>query len=179
MKSTQTSFSIYMTLILFVMASINANALTKKERNTKEDRVKGLVIFSMIKYVQWPEANKELIIGILSDDKEMIDLFNEMASSRSNSHKRIIVRSFSTLGEATQHSNILFIPNENSAMFEAYTKDIQNVLIITEKEGLCQHGSAINLITVNGKLRFEINRKAVEQSTLKVSSKLTEMGIEV
>ncbi|UII30372.1 YfiR family protein [Fulvivirga ulvae] len=179
MKSIQTNISAYMTLVLFVVASLNANALTTKERNAKEDRIKGLVIFSMIKYIQWPEASEELVIGILSDNQEMINLFNEIASDRSSSNKKIVIKSFSTIGEATKHSDILFIPNESSAEFEAYSSNGQKVLIITEKEGLCKRGSAINLITIDGKLRFEINKKVVEKSALKISSKLTEMGIEV
>lgn len=179
MKSIKTNLPIYMTLALFVIASLNANAFTTGKRNAKEDRIKGLVIFSMIKYIQWPDASEELVIGILSDNQEMIKLFNEIASDRSTSNKKIVIKSFSTIKEATKHSDILFIPSENSAEFETYSNDAQKVLIITEKEGLCKRGSAINLITVDGKLRFEINRKAVEKSALKISSKLTEMGIEV
>ncbi|WP_185156102.1 YfiR family protein [Fulvivirga kasyanovii] len=179
MKTIQTNFAVFMTLMLFVAASLSANATTTKERNAKEDRIKGLVIFSMIKYIQWPEASEELVIGVLSDDQNIIRLFNEIASERSNSNKKIVIKSFSTIREAAKHSDILFVPNENSAEFESHTNDVQKVLIITEKEGLCKLGSAINLITIDGKLRFEINRKAVEKSALKISSKLTEMGIEV
>lgn len=178
MKTIQTNLTIFMTLVLFVMASLNANAFTK-ERNAKEDRIKGLVIFSMIKYIQWPDASEELVIGILSEDQEMIKLFSEIAADRSTAGKKIVIKSFSKIKEATQYSDILFIPSENSTEFEANGSEAKNVLVITEKEGLCQRGSAINLITVDGKLRFEINKKVVEKSSLKISSKLAEMGIEV
>lgn len=177
MKTNNTNL---LSLVLFFLCLLTAfGSSYGKERSTKEDRVKSLVIFSITKYVQWPDDDSEIVIGILSEDQELLNTFNEIAAQRSSARK-IIIKSFSSLETALKKSDLLFIPNEMSAAFENISEvNTQNVLVVTEKEGLAKHGSAINFVTVDGKLRFEMNKQAVEKSGLKVSSKLTEMAIEV
>ncbi|HLZ16267.1 MAG TPA: YfiR family protein, partial [Cyclobacteriaceae bacterium] len=53
----------------------------------------------------------------------------------------------------------------------------KGTLIITDKRGLGSKGSCINFRVVDGKLRFEINQKAVESANLRVSNSLTSMAI--
>ncbi|ELR70911.1 hypothetical protein C900_03346 [Fulvivirga imtechensis AK7] len=168
-----------LSLVFFSLCLLMAFSSYGKERSAKEDRVKSLVIFSITKYVQWPDDDNEIVIGILSDDQELLRTFNEIASQRSSARK-IVIKSFSSLENALKKSDLLFIPHEMSAAVENISEiNTQNVLIVTEKEGLAKHGSAINFVTVDGKLRFEMNKKAVERSGLRVSSKLAEMAIEV
>lgn len=178
MKTIQTTT---LALLLFSLClSISITSFGHiKERSSKEDKVKSLVIFSLTKYVQWPDSDEELIIGILSDDKDLLNTFNEIAAQRSSSRK-ITIKSFTSIETALKKSDVLFIPNEASEEFENIAEfTTENVLVITEKEGLAKLGSSINFVVVNGKLRFEVNKRAVERSGLKVSSKLTEMAIEV
>lgn len=179
MTHIKTSLIAIAALSLLLTACINAFAETGKGI-TKEDRIKGLVIFSMTKYVLWPEGGNELVMGILSNDQQIAGLFNEIAEHRSTSSKKIIIKSYSSVEAAIAEADLLYIPNENSEAFiHLAEKNIKNVLVVTEKEGLGKQGSAINLVTIDGKLRFEINKKAVERAGLKISTKLTEMGIEI
>jgi hypothetical protein len=50
-------------------------------------------------------------------------------------------------------------------------------LVITDKSGLGEKGSGINFKTVDNKLKFELNQKAIEASNLKVSGALSSMAI--
>ena len=53
----------------------------------------------------------------------------------------------------------------------------KGTLVITDKNGLGEKGSAINFKTVDNKLKFELNQKAIEASNLKVSGALSSMAI--
>lgn len=166
-------------LLSMLVGSVSSTFAHVKERSSKEDRVKSLVIFSITKYIQWPDSNEEIVIGILSDDQGLLNTYQEIASQRSSARK-IVVKSFTSIENALRKSDVLYIPEDKSAAFENLEEmNTSKVLIITEKEGLAKLGSAINFVFVDGKLRFEINKKAVEKSGLKISSKLTEMAIEV
>jgi hypothetical protein len=52
-----------------------------------------------------------------------------------------------------------------------------STLVITEKNGLSERGSCINFVLIDNKLNFEINKTAIDQAGLKVSSQLLKMGI--
>jgi hypothetical protein len=51
------------------------------------------------------------------------------------------------------------------------------ILIISESEGLARKGSCINFITVDERLKLEINKGNVEQRNLRIASELLELGI--
>ena len=72
-----------------------------------------------------------------------------------------------------------FIDRSKSGEFDAINTKMKGkgTLIITDKNGLGEKGSAINFKTVDNKLKFELNQKAIETSNLKVSGSLTSLAI--
>ncbi len=52
-------------------------------------------------------------------------------------------------------------------------------LIISEKNGACKHGSAINYITQSGKMKYEVCRNNISSHNLNIDQKLIALGIEV
>jgi hypothetical protein len=50
---------------------------------------------------------------------------------------------------------------------------------VTEKEGLAKKGSGINFITVDGKLRYELNDAELDRRNIKLSGKIKSLGIAI
>jgi hypothetical protein len=75
--------------------------------------------------------------------------------------------------------HVVFIDTNKSGEFDAVNNKTkgQSTLVITDKSGLGHRGSSINFKTVDNKLKFELNQKAVEASNLKVSGSLSAMAI--
>jgi hypothetical protein len=73
----------------------------------------------------------------------------------------------------------LYIDKSKSGEFEAANEKVKGkgTLVITDKSGLGEKGSAINFKTVDNKLKFELNQRAIEASNLKVSGALSSMAI--
>ena len=56
------------------------------------------------------------------------------------------------------------------------TKD-KPVLIVGEREGLAKKGASLSFVTEEGdELKFDINKKEIEQHQLKISSQLVSLG---
>jgi hypothetical protein len=55
----------------------------------------------------------------------------------------------------------------------------KSTLIVTEKEGLAKKGSGINFITVDGKLRYELNDAELDRRNIKLSGKIKSLGIAI
>ena len=74
---------------------------------------------------------------------------------------------------------VLFIDKSKSNEFEAVNNKVKGkgTLVVTDRNGLGAKGSCINFKTVDDKLKFELNQKAIEATNLKVSSALTSMAI--
>ncbi|UII32016.1 YfiR family protein [Fulvivirga ulvae] len=163
----------YLLVAFLVAASLQSNA------QATDDQVKTVFVFNFTRYIQWPTNESDFTIGILGNDAALEKAFLDMASKKSTSTKKIIIKSFTSASEAG-NCDILYIPKDHSAQFsQVKAKDLKNVLIITEKAGLGRQGSGINFIEVDGKMRFEINKGEIERAGLKVSSQLLGLANEV
>ena len=52
----------------------------------------------------------------------------------------------------------------------------KNMLTVSDMAGFAEHGGIIGLVTVENKIRFEINIKAAEQHGLTISSRLLKLA---
>lgn len=151
----------------------------KSNAQASDNQVKSVFVFNFTRYIQWPSNESDFTIGILGNDAALEKAFQDMASKKSTSTKKIIIKSFASANEAS-NCDILFIPKDNSSQFtHVKSQGLKNVLIITEKAGLGRQGSGINFIEIDGKMRFEINKGEIERAGLKVSSQLLGLATEV
>jgi len=74
---------------------------------------------------------------------------------------------------------ILFISEEESGNLKKIAELTSGtpVLLITEYNGLAHKGSCFNFITVNDRLKLEINKSNVEQRNLHIASELLDLAI--
>ena len=75
--------------------------------------------------------------------------------------------------------HIVFISKENSGNLKkiAALTTGAPVLIITEYNGLAHKGSCINFITLNNRLKIEINKTNTDQRSLRIASELLDLAI--
>ncbi len=74
---------------------------------------------------------------------------------------------------------ILFISASKKNELDAILKKIEhkNILTISDSEGFAHKGVAINFVIIEGKIKFEINNRALERAGLQVSSQLKKLAI--
>jgi hypothetical protein len=91
--------------------------------------------------------------------------------------RKVVIKHCETLDDLDK-CHILFIsrPEEqNLSEILAKVKD-WNTLTVSDMEGFAQRGGIISFITVEKKIRFEINLDAAERTRLKISSKLLRLA---
>jgi hypothetical protein len=142
-------------------------------------KYKAVFVTNFIRYIGWPEAARQgdFVIGVIRD-KEMADYFKGLSNGKKFGFQNIIVKEFKSPDEVT-YCQFLFIP-ETINLSKNASKIIdklggKNSLIVTEKENATKHGSMINFVIRDDKLKFEISKENASRFGLQVSSKLMNM----
>ncbi len=138
-----------------------------------------LFIYNFMKYVEWPESQSkgDFIVAVIGDSPINKEL-QILANTKKIKGRTIQIRKCNTI-EDSYGCHLLFIPNSKSAMVKAaneQTKD-KPVLIVGEREGLAKKGAGLSFVTMDDdELKFDINKKEIEQHQLKIASSLVSLG---
>lgn len=136
-------------------------------------------IYNFTKYIKWPASsqNGDFVIGILGNSPIIPEL-ERMANVKKVGNQNIVVKKFNNAASIS-NCQILFIPSVESNSL----KDVKNVLknkptlVITERVGMAQKGSAINFVLQGGRWRFELNKATTDAAGLKVADQLSRLAI--
>ena len=156
-------------LILFV----------NKGYSQKGKELYGYFIYTIAKYVEWPEDvdSEKFTIGVYGNTN-IIPQIQLLAAKKTIQDKEVVLVKFDELKDITA-VNMLFVPLEYSSQLSQIKERVKGkpVLIITEKEGIGNQGSAVNFVQREGKPAFELNKSALEEANLKVSDELLRFAI--
>lgn len=160
-----------------------AVALLVTSNSFAQDRpmheVYSMMMFNFVKYVQWPDqtAAGEFVIGVVGNG-DVYNTLNAWYGGKPRGSKTYVIKKFNSAADLAE-CDVVFIDKSKSNEFDAINNKVKGkgTLIITDKAGLGEKGSAINFRTIDNKLKFELNQKAVEASNLKVSGALASMAI--
>jgi hypothetical protein len=165
--------SIKALLIVLVLASGSAFA---QDRPAHE--IYSMMLFNFTRYVQWPaEGGSEFVIGVIGNT-EVYNTLNGWYGGKPRGAQTYVIKKFNSAADVTD-CQVLYIDKSKSAEFDGAKAKVtgKGTLVITDKNGLGEKGSSINFKTVDNKLKFELNQKAIEASNLKVSGSLSAMAI--
>lgn len=156
--------------------------LQAQDARPTESQVKAAYLYNFGKFVRWPDRNASpdsLAICILGKDPFGAVLDSTVAGENIDGRK-ITVKRLSGLQEAAQCS-VLFVSSSEESHLAAILPAAQRLrmLTVSDMRNFAQRGGAIGLLTEQGKIRFEVNRTAAEQSHLVLSSELLKVAIKV
>jgi hypothetical protein len=159
------------------VAFIMLNTVSAQERPLHE--VYSMMVYNFTRYVQWPSesGSGDFVIGVIGN-KEVFKTLEAWYGGKPRGEKTYAIKYFSSANEVTD-CHVIYLDKSKSNDFPTVNERVKGrgTLVITDKTGLGEQGSSINFKTVNNKLKFELNQKAVESSNLKVASTLTAMAI--
>lgn len=161
---------------LLVVLALSTSSVFAQERPIHE--VYSMMLFNFTRYVQWPtNTGSEFVIGVIGNG-DVYNTLNGWYGGKPRGSQTYVIKKFNSAAEVTDCA-VLFIDKSKSAEFEGAKAKTsgKGTLVITDKNGLGEKGSSINFKTVDNKLKFELNQKAIEASNLKVSGTLSAMAI--
>lgn len=174
--------ALLLTLFLFFSAPL-CLSFAQEGKATVKARIKTAFIYNFAKFTNWPDRAFETLphnsFPICLVGKEPLgNLLDQLAGSKTIKDRTILIRrnpSKHRLGNC----RILYISSSESLRLDNLLKTIEGhpVLTIGNTKGYAKRGVGINLFEKNGKLKFEINRKAIHKSGLTLSSELLALGV--
>jgi YfiR/HmsC-like len=139
------------------------------------------LLYHFTKHIEWPMSKQsgDFVIGVLGNENLTIAV-EEMAKNRTVGSQKIVVIHIKS-PEDTSKCHIVYIQKFQSSQFNAvFAKTKPNhLLLITESEDGGKRGASINFITIDEKLKFELNKSSIDGAGLKVSNELVKLAVPV
>ena len=161
---------IFWVLLLVVFQINNVEA--------QEEKYISLFLYNFTKHFDWPDEYKsgDFIIDVLGHESVFIKL-KELTASKKVGIQDIVIRNYSDI-TLIGKCHILFIGHWQSRFLPQILDKIGNraTLIVTEKEGLINEGSAINFIIKEGVIKFEFKKSNALKYGLKYDPRIIEMA---
>jgi hypothetical protein len=159
-------------VVAFAAASAAAEAPVPIERT-----VKAAFVYKFLSFVEWPAdiftaADSPLIIGVYNADDIAAELAPMVRDRLVGSHP-VEVKPLRD-SDSLHGVHVLFIGKIDSVRLSRLTRlaQQQSTLTIAESEGALDAGAVINLVIVDGRVRFEVALNHAERSRWKLSSRL-------
>jgi hypothetical protein len=165
--------------IFFVLLCIVIGTNTYTQ--TGIPKAQAMFIYNFSRLIEWPASYKSgpFIIGVLGSSATFDELESFVVGKNVGTQPISVVKFASTADISTCH--ILFIPFSKTKELATILPKLQgkSSLIITEKNGAIEEGSAINFSVIGDKLKFEFKPDNATKYQIKLSSKLNEMAFKV
>lgn len=141
-------------------------------------QAQSLFIYNFSRLIQWPEGNQtgDFVIGVIGNDNLYKSLVTYVSNKKVGAQP-IVIKKFDT-PESLTRCHIIFVGNSKVAAFDEVLNRVRgtNSLIITEKKGMINMGSAIDFFMDQDKLKFVINSINAQKYNLTVSKSLEDMA---
>lgn len=140
----------------------------------QEENFIAVSIYNFTRYVDWPasEASGDFVIDVIGH-KSVYDKLKELVAGRKVGNRNITVHYMESVNSITQ-CQILFLGFWQSKDIQKAVDKIAgtHTLLITEKDGLIESGSAINFVIRNSAIKFEIKKSNIQKYGLNVGDAL-------
>ena len=166
--------------VVLILQFLGFSVFAQTGDGRRVDNLKAVFLYNFIQYIKWPDVDNPapFVIDVLGDSGITVPL-QGVARMRTVGTRKLAVTVQKTVREPVGTCHILFVSvSMADRLPEIYeqTKDTC-VLTVGDTPGFAHKGVAINFVVVKGKLKFEINLKALEYAGLQASSHLLKLGI--
>lgn len=142
------------------------------------ERLKAVYVYNFTKLINWASecSNGDFIIGVIGNNP-IEKTLGQIAKKKKVGNQEIRIEQIKDLINLRKY-HIIFVPYEESNKIGTLMDKIDNecTLIVTEKRGLAQKGSAINFFVKAGKLIFEINLIVFKKHRLQPAESLIKLA---
>jgi len=189
---------------LLVVGAIVALAGTVKAQTPSDREVKAGFLMNFAEFVEWPEGafaspSSSIVVGVIGEDRlgaELDKLRDRMVNGRKLEIRRfkgaLEFRGEETPGrrrddladrrnkklQELKSCHILFVASSEKKSVPSILKPLQSdcVLTVGDMPEFAHQGGVINFVSLENKVRLEINLDAAERARLKISSKLLNLA---
>jgi len=152
-------------------------ALAQGESRPGEAQIKAAFLYKFGDFVQWPpaslpRADAPFAIGVMGAE-EVAAALEQLVVNRTMQGHPVIVRRLRP-GDSLARLQMLFIGQADAPRLAETLAAVkgQALLTVTDSENAISHGSMINFVAEDQRVRFDIALASAERGQLKISSRL-------
>lgn len=142
-------------------------------------KLHSIFIYKFTQYIEWPDkaSGGEFIIGVVGSSPIQAEL-EALAATKKVGTKTIVVKKLSPTADLSA-CHIIFLAEGQSSHLSTIAGKISGkpILLISEVTNGAKKGAGINLIIVDDKMKFEMNKGQIEKQGLKVSGDLIKLAV--
>ena len=169
---------------LLAIAAWSAPGPAPDEQPQPEYGIKAAFLYKFLSYVEWRPGTFEgvaspIVIGVMSAD-DIADALRTLTAGRKAGDRPIEIRRLQPT-ESLADVHVLFVGRPDASRMPriAPAARTKGILLVTDFDGALDRGSAINLLVVQNRVRFEVSLEAAEKSGLKLSSRMLAVALSV
>ncbi len=150
----------YLTTLAFSLTWLLSIAQEVKIEN------QALYLLNFIKYFEW--TSEEIIIGVVGNSPIVSELELQVKQNPKVKLRKNVDE------VSVKDCSMVFIPEAHTSQFELIQESIgkEKIILVTENESLASQGAEISFYVLDNKLKFIANRTALNDSGIKLSTKL-------
>jgi hypothetical protein len=142
-----------------------------------EERNKAAYLQQLLGYVEWPtgtflNVDTPMVVGVVGAEPVFAEL-QRLSHLRPSGGRVLQVRRLLP-NDTVEGLHVLFLGNEGEAVRREWIERLRDapVLVVSERAAGLPPGAMVNLVTTQGRQRFEASPEAAERVGLKFSSRL-------
>jgi hypothetical protein len=145
---------------------------------TPEEQIKAGIVFNLAKSVSWPESALDadtFTIGVIGHDESDPSLAHLVG--KEVLRRKLVLRDPLPSTSALE-TQVVYISRGQQTEITALLAPLsrQPVLTVSDVDGFCEAGGMVELRRDRNRIQLRVNREAVEQSGLRLSSQLLKMA---
>lgn len=149
-----------------------------------EYEIKAAFLLHFSKFVEWPASafvapDAALFICVVGEDPFGPVLEEIVRSEMADSHP-IAVERYRLAGNVDR-CHILFVSRSAEPLQRQILDQVRgkSILTVSDDQEFTRRGGVIGFVTVNGKVKLQVNRSSAERADLRISSRLLRLADEV
>lgn len=164
---------------LLVLALMLGASAAHSQTVTLEYQVKASYLYNFIKFVAWPDdlsgAERKFNLCVAGAER-FGHALDRIAGERVENREIVIHRLDRNAPARALRCQMLFIAADTTDAASWATIGERGVLTIGETADFLKRGGIINLVEVQGRIRFQINQQAAREAGLVLSSRLLDLA---
>lgn len=181
-RSQESSQTISLRRLLRCICIIAFSGITSiaQAESPREYVIKAAFLYNFAKFVDWPSEsfaqNEETLeLCVLGDNPFETAL--EAIQGKKAQGRKLTISHPATLDESSK-CHLVFVSASEQERLPGIFPYLQerHVLSVSDMDNFAQQGGIVGLVTINNKIRFEINLPAAERAGLNISSNLLKLA---
>jgi len=154
---------------------------TAQSARASETEVEAAYLYNFGKFVSWPpeQASGAFAICVLGKDP-FGEILDSTVAGESINARKVVIERIASVREAAA-CQVLFVSDHEEEHLKAILSSVKTagVLTVSDIPHFADRGGMIELVEQGGRIRFEVNLTAAQESRLSLSSELLKVAVRV